>query len=109
MNDVRFEPASWTRASEDTKETCQHFQETAIDIQLAPKGSRQLPFGLFASPVDTAIRTQDERLSLEWYNVAGNMIEKLNSDAAKLAATANNYSTTANSSEYVVKRYWSYS
>lgn len=108
MSDVRFDPDAWTRAGGDMKETSQHFQQAAIDIQLAPSGSSSGPFGLFGSPVDSAIGTHDERLSLAWYDVAGNMVEKLNSDAAKLSATGKNYSQRADSSEYVVKRYWNY-
>lgn len=102
MSDVQFDPETWRKASKRTAELRSSFQSATQEIifaELARSGR---------SPVDATLAAEGKRLHLKWYDVCGNMVEKLNSGASKLRATANTYAETADSSENVIKRFWRY-
>lgn len=103
MSDVVFSPSSWMKCSQEVEEIRQGFQEVTQDI-LFPTPERTE----YQSAVDRALCEGMLGLHPKWFNSIGNMVEKLNSDSSKMAATANNYQAAETSSEYVVRRYWSY-
>lgn len=102
MNDVVFNPESWTNASKDLTGVREAFYTSAHDVVVA----RNLESG-GSSPVDRVAIHYDTELNLEWFELVGNVTEQLNSDASKMDATGANYTAMEESGTTAVDRFWS--
>lgn len=107
MSEVTFNPSSWQHAGERTTELRSAFQADTQGI-IFPSGKAVRRIFFDVSPIDRALVSHNTRLHREWYNVCGNMVQKLNSDSAKFEATGATYAATADTSESAVNRFWSY-
>lgn len=103
MNDQRFVASSWKHASERITEIRSVFQAESQEV-LYPS-TQLLPS---PSVLDMASAKSDELSHHDWYNVCGNMVTKLNSDASKFMSTAVTYQATEDTNEMAAKRMWSY-
>lgn len=102
MNDVVFDPSSWTSASQALQETRETFYTGAHDVVIAQELTSSS-----GSPVDAAVIRYDGALNIEWYELVGNVTEQLNSDASKMDATGTNYAAMEESGTSAVDRFWS--
>lgn len=103
MSDVVFSPESWREAAatfEEERAAFQHYSRWVVytDQPITADGSN----------ADQNLLNIDDSRLMAWVEAVNNMVDKLNSDASKLDATAANYAASADDAVTIAQRLWEY-